>query len=48
MSIFFDRNGPGMIDYEVTDHIAHIRLDALTNAGIGEYVAALDRLRRDR
>ena len=39
-----------MIDYEVNDHIAYIRLNrpeklnGLTNAGISEYVAALDRL----
>ena len=42
-----------MIDYEVSDGIAFIRLNrperlnAFTNAGLTEYVAALDRLDRD-
>lgn len=42
-----------MIDYEVIDGIAYIRLNrpeklnAFTNSGLVEYVAALDRLDRD-
>jgi 1,4-dihydroxy-2-naphthoyl-CoA synthase len=42
-----------MIDYEVIDHIAYIRLNrpeklnALTNAGLTAYVAALDRFDRE-
>jgi len=42
-----------MIDYEVIDGIAYIRLNrpdklnAFTNSGLAEYVAALDRLDRD-
>lgn len=38
-----------MIEYEVSDGIAHIRLNrpeklnAFTNSGLTEYVAALDR-----
>jgi enoyl-CoA hydratase/carnithine racemase len=42
-----------MIDYEVIDHIAYIRLNrpeklnAFTNSGLAEYVAALLRLDRD-
>jgi enoyl-CoA hydratase/carnithine racemase len=42
-----------VIDYEVTDGIAYIRLNrpeklnAFTNSGLTEYVAALDRLDRD-
>jgi enoyl-CoA hydratase/carnithine racemase len=42
-----------MIDYEVIDGIAYItlnrpeKLNALTNSGVTEYVAALDRLDRD-
>ena len=41
-----------MIDYEVIDGIAYIRLNrpeklnAFTNSGLAEYVAALDRLGR--
>jgi 1,4-dihydroxy-2-naphthoyl-CoA synthase len=41
------RGAHGMIDYEVIGHIAYIRLNrpeklnALTNAGISEYVAAI-------
>jgi enoyl-CoA hydratase/carnithine racemase len=42
-----------MIDYEVTDGIAYItlnrpeKLNAFTNSGLAEYVAALDRLDHD-
>jgi enoyl-CoA hydratase/carnithine racemase len=45
--------GQHMIDYEVIDGIAYIRLNrpeklnAFTNSGLVEYVAALDRLDRD-